>query len=75
MPDNCGWNASITRQDLEIERIHLRVTETLYTKYESKERKKYELELDRINNGNIFQSVVASLVCNTGTFFMVHIMQ
>ena len=73
MPDNSGWNASITRQDLEIERIHLRVAEKLYTKYGSKEKEKYELEMERIHNGNKFPSVVASLALTSSCNWYVQI--
>ena len=38
MSDNLDWNAAISRQDLEIERIHLAVSQTLYEQYDSKVR-------------------------------------
>ena len=36
MSNNCDWNVAITRQDLEIERIHLNVSQTLYERFDCK---------------------------------------
>ena len=41
MSDNLGWNVAISRQDLEIGRIHLAVTQLLYEQYDSKVDFKY----------------------------------
>ena len=45
---NAKENKSITRQELEIERIFIRIEKILYSRSENKKKKEYREELQRI---------------------------